>query len=146
MFTRFFVFSALVIAALALGACGGGGAPAGLSDAQIQEIAADTSFSSRGDVARGQEVFNTRCISCHSTGTDQLVGPGMAGIFSPEGPTLPSGVDYGGRLPNEQNRTETNVAAWIQSGGQGQIGAMSAQGLSDQELADVIAYMRTLNK
>lgn len=132
----------LLIGSLTLGlaACGNEQASAPV------DLAADTSFSARGVAANGEQIFTANCSSCHSAGTEQLVGPGLAGAFSAEGPVLPAGVNYNGNLSNGQPRTETNVAAWIRNGGAGQIGAMSAQTLDDQQLADVIAYLRTLNK
>jgi cytochrome c len=78
------------------------------------------------------------------------VGPGLAGLFEPGGPTLPANVDYGGNLPNGQPITGENVSAWIRSGGQGQIGVMPANGnipnLTDADLADLLAYLASLEK
>lgn len=134
---------ALGMIALGVAACGGGGSGGGGSAA---DIAADVAYSSRGDAAAGAQVFEANCTSCHSPGTDQLVGPGLAGMFSEEGPTLPAGVSYGLNLSNGKARTETNVAEWIKTGGQGKIGLMTAQTLDDQQMADVIAYLRSLKK
>jgi cytochrome c len=63
-------------------------------------------------------------------------------LFSASGPVLPDGVDYGGKLPNGKERTETNIAAWIREGGQGQM--MIPTNLNDQQMADLMAYLRTL--
>jgi cytochrome c len=141
-----------------LAACGGAGSAspqptAGAStaaptqpaaDAPIPEaIVADTSFSSRGDATRGEQVY-VRCSVCHATTSAYVVGPGMAGLFSANGPILPNGVDYAGKLPNGAERTETNIAAWILEGGRGKIGLMPPQPMSDQEMADLMAYLRTL--
>ncbi len=133
----------VVLLLLALAACGGGQSAAPAGPAGGNSSAGDTSFSSRGDATRGQQVF-ARCSPCHATTDEILVGPGMAGLFSASGPKLPDGVDYGGKLPNGQERTETNIAAWINEGGAFEIGLMPPQALTDQELADVIAYLRTL--
>ncbi len=108
------------------------------------------SAAREGDVAQGQAIFNRGCNTYHSTTQEIKVGPGLAGLFGPDGPTLPTGVDYGGNLPNGQPITVENVKGWIRSGGQGQIGAMPPNGnvpnLTDDELADLIAYLITLNK
>ncbi len=104
----------------------------------------------RGDVAQGQAIFSGACSSCHTTTQETTIGPGLAGLFGPGGPTLPPGVDYGGNLPNGQPITVENVEAWIRSGGQGQIGVMPPNGnapnLTEEELTDLIAYLMTLTK
>ncbi|MCX7902501.1 MAG: cytochrome c, partial [Burkholderiaceae bacterium] len=56
------------------------------------------------------------------------------------------GIDYGGMLPNGAPRTEENVAAFIRTTNQGQIGVMPGRALSDQQMADLIAYLRTLRQ
>ncbi len=103
-----------------------------------------------GDPARGQAVFNRGCNTCHNTNQVTKVGPGLAGLFAPGGPTLPSGIDYGGNLSNGKPITVENVKAWIRSGGQGKIGTMPPSGnipnLTDADLDDLVAYLRTLQK
>lgn len=131
---RVWLGAALALLALGAGACASG--PADLSD---------TSISSRGSAAAGERVFqDVGCAACHSAGREYLVGPGMAGMFSAEGPTLMPGVSYKGMLPNARPRTEANVALWIRQGGQGMMGVMAPQPLDDQRMADLLAYLRTL--
>lgn len=126
---------------LALVACGGAQTP---PPAKVPPaIAADTSYSARGDATRGQALF-APCAACHTTTNEQLIGPGMAGLFSADGPVLPAGVDYGGKLPDGLERTETNIAAWIIAGGQAKIGLMTPSVFDDQQMADLMAYLRTL--
>jgi mono/diheme cytochrome c family protein len=67
-------------------------------------------------------------------------------MFEPGGPTLPSGVNYSGKLPNGAEINDVNVAAWIRNGGRGQIGQMPPRNLNDEEMAGVIAYLKTLRK
>jgi cytochrome c len=55
-------------------------------------------------------------------------------------------VDYGGALPNGAPRTEENVAAFIRTTNQGQIGLMPGRALNDQQMADLLAYLRTLRR
>lgn len=57
---------------------------------------------------------------------------------------LPNGVDYNGLLPNGKERSEANIAEWICTGGTGRIGYMPTHNLTDQEMADLMAYLRTL--
>jgi mono/diheme cytochrome c family protein len=95
-------------------------------------------------VAGGQATFEQRCAMCHATSDDFKIGPGLARLFDPGGPRLPAGVDYEGRLPNGAEITDAAVAEWIRSGGRGQIGQMPPRNLSNQEMAGVIAYLKTL--
>ncbi|MGB9753070.1 MAG: cytochrome C [Roseiflexus castenholzii] len=109
--------------------------------------AAPASGPIAGDATRGQIVFERAgCSACHTTGTEFRVGTGMAGVLQPEGPVYPPGVNYGGLLPNGAPRTEENVAAFIRATNQGQIGIMPGRALSDQQMADLIAYLRTLTR
>lgn len=100
-----------------------------------------------GDAARGQIVFERAgCSACHTTTTEFRVGTGMAGVLQPEGPVYPPGIDYGGMLPNGMPRTEENVAAFIRTTNKGHIGVMPGRALNDQDMADLIAYLRTLTR
>ena len=82
----------------------------------------------------------------HAPTTEFRVGTGMAGVLQPEGPVYPPGVDYRGALPNGAPRTEENVAAFIRTTNQGQIGLMPGRALNDQQMADLLAYLRTLRR
>ncbi|WP_322510546.1 cytochrome c [Chloroflexus sp.] len=128
-----------------LPACGGG-SDRNASNQPAEALPAaltDTSISSKGDPKRGKDLFGP-CAACHTTSKEMLVGPGLAGLFSAKGPALPNGVDYNGMLPNGKERSEANVAEWIRTGGTGRIGYMPSHNLTDQEMADLMAYLRTL--
>jgi cytochrome c len=118
----------LMAVSVVLGACGS------------NDAGAETSSTG----SPGERVFATRCAACHTTSTEATLGPGLARLFAPGGPVLPNGVDYGGNLPNGAPITDENVAAWIREGGQGQIGRMPAVTLSEQEMTDLLAYLKTL--
>jgi cytochrome c len=136
---RALLFGLGMILTIVLAACGG--SPA--TPAAGPEI--PVTISASGDAAEGKVVFeNTGCNGCHASTAEKLVGPGLAGLFVGSGPRLPDGVDYGGNLPNSQPRTEENVAAWIRTGGEGKIGIMSGREISDEDMADLLAYLRTL--
>ncbi|NOK60256.1 MAG: cytochrome c [Chloroflexi bacterium AL-W] len=146
MFKRHALFIVIGSCAIALAACGGGESANVEVTEEMTAALADTSYSSRGDATAGEAVFQSQCSSCHYATEEVLIGPGMAGVFQPGGPTLPEGVDYGGTLHNGNLISEENVANWIREGGQGEIGVMSAIPLEDQEMADLMAYLRTLEK
>lgn len=138
-------FAALLAFVLTLSACGGGqSGPA--ASASVEPLA--RTISANGDPDKGKIYFENDggCLACHSTGTDKLVGPGMAGVMTTAGPIYPEGVNYGGKLPNGQPRSEENIAAWIRSGGQGQIGVMSPHEMSDEDMANLLAYLHTLQR
>jgi mono/diheme cytochrome c family protein len=81
--------------------------------------------------AAGQQIFVSRCSGCHYASTEKgLNGPGLEGLFRK--PYLPSGM-----VAND-----TRVTAVILHGRN----MMPALGntLSDQQLADLMAYLHTL--
>jgi cytochrome c len=89
-------------------------------------IAADKA----GDAAKGKEVFD-QCAVCHNTDTDEKkIGPSLKGLFKHD------------KLKNGKAVTVDNVKAMINSGGNGM--PSYADLLSEQEKADVIAYLKTL--
>ena len=105
----------------------------------------------------GYDAFNLYCASCHSTSTEPLVGPGLAGLFGPEGT-----VAYGTVLPNGKEVNEANVAEWIRVGGGGEGGpdaqdappgleeypAMPAMEgvVNDDQIAAIIEYLKLLER
>lgn len=128
--------AALAIASLCLvtAACGqASAAPASGPTART--------LSASGDTAAGKLVFENAggCAACHATMTDQLVGPGLAGVMDQAGPAHATSVSYVGRLPNGQPRTEEQLAAWMRSGGSGGIGSMLGRGPDDAAMADLLA-------
>lgn len=137
-------FACLMALVLALSACGGQSAPA--PSAAAEPLA--RTISANGDPEKGRLYYENEggCLACHSTGVDKLVGPGLAGVMTTAGPVYPEGVNYGGKLPDGQPRTEENIAAWIRSGGQGQIGVMSPHEMSDEDMANLLAYLHTLQR
>lgn len=126
------------------GSSGSSAASSEYVEMSLPPVLADTSLSAKGDANRGKAIFASSCAGCHSTATNMLLGPGLAGLFSANGPTLPNGIDYKGMLPNGKERSEANVAEWIRNGGSGSIGFMPSMPISDEQMADLLAYLRTL--
>lgn len=101
----------------------------GMSGSPSTQNASGSQQALFGDPAKGQQLFQQNCASCHSTGTETIFGPGLKGLFSKSS------------LPNGQPVTVANVEAWIQTGG----GNMpSFTQLSAQDRADLAAYLKTL--
>src|SRR5271154_2428768 len=88
--------------------------------------AADT----KGDPEKGKEVFE-QCGVCHNTDTDEKkIGPSLKGVFKRP------------KLKNGKPVNEQNILGVINAGGNG-MPAYSDM-LSDEEKANVIAYLKTL--
>src|SRR5882762_4141363 len=83
-----------------------------------------------GDPEKGKEVFE-QCGVCHNADSDEKkMGPGLKGLFKKD------------KLKNGKKPTEANVKAIIDAGGNGM--PAYADMLSDEEKANLIAYLKTL--
>lgn len=83
-----------------------------------------------GDAAKGKEVFE-QCTPCHSADTDEKKnGPSLKGLFKRD------------KLKSGKKVTDENVMARVNAGGNGM--PAYADLLSDQEKADLLAYLKTL--
>lgn len=83
-----------------------------------------------GDPAKGKEVFD-QCGVCHNTETDEKkIGPSLKGLFKKD------------KLKNGKKVTDESVLATINAGGNGM--PSYADMLSEEEKANVIAYLKTL--
>ena len=82
------------------------------------------------DAAVGQEIFDTKCSVCHNADSaDKKIGPGLAGIKD-------------GKLPSGKDATDENMTENLNKGGNGMPAFEKL--LSDEEKADIIAYVKTL--
>jgi mono/diheme cytochrome c family protein len=81
--------------------------------------------------ASGAAIFVKQCARCHSANTQHnLHGPGLQGLYKL--PYLPSGA------PANDDRVTASILR-----GRGMMPGYANQ-LNDQQLADLIAYLRTL--
>ena len=85
-----------------------------------------------GDAEKGKDTFSSNCSACHySASTEELVGPGLQGLFKKAA------------LKNKKKVTDANVLEVIEKGSP--VGMPGfGEGLSSQEKADVLAYLKTL--
>jgi cytochrome c oxidase subunit 2 len=96
----------------------------------------------QGDAGAGARLFAAKCTACHSTGTfdQRKVGPGLGNLFhDPNHPTL---VDNKPADP-------ADVADIIEhgfAGDMGQMPDMHVNQLTPKDIADVVAYLQSLNK
>jgi cytochrome c len=77
----------------------------------------------------GEPVFQANCTACHNLTTEAKVGPGLAGLYERA------------NLPNGNPVTDENLKEWILNGG----GAMPGIALGDQELADLIDFLKEIS-
>ncbi len=119
----------LLIAALALVACGG----------------EEPAPASAGDAAAGEKLFKETarpaCVSCHSLEAGvKLIGPALAGIGSTAGDVVSS---MSAEAYLRQSIVEPN--AYVVEGFSANLmPATYATGLSEQEVNDLVAFMLSL--
>src|SRR5579871_5348837 len=90
-----------------------------------------SSKAAAGDATKGKDVFESNCSVCHNADSDEKkMGPGLKGLFKKE------------KLNNGKKPTEANIKALINAGGNGM--PSYADMLTDEEKANVIAYLKTL--
>ncbi len=83
-----------------------------------------------GNVEKGKEVFE-QCGMCHHTDKEEKkMGPGLKDLFKKD------------KMANGKKATEANVMAVINEGGNGMPPYQDL--LSDEEKADLLAYLKTL--
>ncbi len=83
-----------------------------------------------GDLAKGKDLFESKCIVCHNTDSNEKkIGPGLKGSKD-------------GKLPSGKNATREVILEVVNAGG----GGMPAykELLTEEEKTDVIAYVLTL--
>ena len=93
-----------------------------------------------GNASAGKALFAQKCTACHKLApfNQTLVGPGLAGVL--HDPAHPN-------LVNGQPATAQNVAAILQNGYTGSMGTMpnaTANGLSSQDIANLVAFLAAL--
>lgn len=133
--SRMFVLLLLVLVGTLLAACGGGNR--GGDDTAAPAAAATATPA--GDAAKGMEIFNTTCLACHGEGGVGVPNLGKdmtvsTFIHESSDEELLAFIKKG-RDPGDPANT-TGVAMPSKGGN---------PALSDEDLMDVIAYVRTLN-
>ncbi len=84
----------------------------------------------QGDAVKGKDTFE-QCGVCHNVDTDEKkVGPSLKGLYKHD------------KLKNGKPVTDENVLAIINAGGNGMPSYKEI--LTDDEKANVIAYLKTL--
>ncbi|HEY5258828.1 MAG TPA: cytochrome c oxidase subunit II [Candidatus Baltobacteraceae bacterium] len=107
---------------------------------ELPKASAGAVALSGGDAAAGQKKFALTCSSCHAVGpfSQKIVGPGLKGVL--HDPAHPS-------LVNGDPATPDNVAKLLQNGYSGSLGQMPNQtsnGLTNKDIANLVAYLDSL--
>lgn len=94
-------------------------------------LAGSSLYAQKGDAAKGKEVFE-QCSVCHNSDSAEVkMGPGLKGEFK-KGKMTSTGKPV----------TEANILQKINEGGNGMPSYKDI--LSDEEKANVIAFLKTL--
>lgn len=111
-----------------------------LADRKVETAKAAASSGpdlSAGNATTGQATFQAHCAACHNVAPfdQKKVGPGLAKITDdPAHPKLVDGDDP----------TPADIAKILKNGFSGPIGVMpnqAANGISDKDIADLVAYL-----
>lgn len=122
---------------------------------QAQQAAAASSAAADTPVGRGQGIYQANCVSCHNLTDKSAVGPGLGGLFGPDGTAA-----FGKVLPNTKPVTPENFIEWVKKGGVGFkdgpqqqpnpgfgpwniLGMPPFPQLDDKQLADLLAFIST---
>ena len=130
------LFILIACFALAIAACGGSddssdGGGSGSSNGGDTPVAAP-------DAGNGEKIFESTCVSCHGPGGEGIEGlgkpmPGSAFLDGSSDDDLVAFLKVGRGTGDPDNTTGVDMPA---KGGN--------PSLSDQDLADVVAFIRTL--
>ncbi|MBV8373346.1 MAG: cytochrome c oxidase subunit II [Candidatus Eremiobacteraeota bacterium] len=93
-----------------------------------------------GSASAGAALFKQKCSACHAIGPydQRIVGPGLKGVL--HDPAHPN-------LVNGEPANPADVAKILQAGFTGSLGTMpnaTANGLSSQDIANLVAYLDSL--
>ncbi|HEX6291353.1 MAG TPA: cytochrome c [Herpetosiphonaceae bacterium] len=76
---------------------------------------APTADPNANPVSQGEIVFTQKgCVGCHAMTDEKRVGPGLGGLFQPDGTAA-----FGTELPNGKPVNDENVKEWILNGSAG---------------------------
>jgi disulfide bond formation protein DsbB len=129
--------------ALTLAACGGDEEPTPTAAPQVAAVAdapAAPAAPAAGDAAAGQQVFSTTCAACHGPAGEGVQGLGkdmtssefIAGLSDE---ALIDFIKVGRRIDDPLNTTGVDMPP---KGGN--------PALSDEQLLDIVAFMRSIHK
>ena len=130
---------------------GGGAATATTASEPTQAPAATTapeptqapaaSTGPAGNADNGETVFNDNgCSACHSTGTNRIIGPGLAGVLEGE-----ESRGTGQTAEEYVFPSITATGSFIVDGFSNAMPSSFGSTISEGDIQDLIAYLATLN-
>lgn len=120
---------------MALTACGGGAASGPAVSAEAQAYA-----SLKGDAAKGEAQFKSTCVSCHGPDATGITGLGK-NLTTSEWAKSQSDADLVLFLTKGRPASDPLNTTGVDMPPRG-----GNPALKDQDLADIVAYVRTLEK
>jgi disulfide bond formation protein DsbB len=143
MFKRLIVAALVVLAMAALAACGGGdkneeATPTTAPAAAQQQAAAPA--APVGDAANGAKIFATACVACHGPEGKGVTGLGKDLTTSEwtQQQTDEQLIEFIKRGRDAGDPLNTTGIAMPPKGGN--------PAMTDQEIADIVAFMRTIHE
>jgi len=125
----------IILSLLILVACGGD-TKSGVSEAAI----------SGGNPANGEKLFDNRCLACHAIEADEeRVGPSVAGLAT-ESAKIINDSNYTGEAQTAEAYILESIIdpeAYLTEGYAPVMSTNYGDQLSEQELADLVAYLMT---
>ena len=107
---------------------------------EATDSASDVDPATLSPQERGAALYQKKiCASCHSLDGSKLVGPSFKGLYGRKG-KLADGTEYVADDAYIKNSILNPNAEVVQ----GYAPAMPVLGLTDDEISDVIAYMKTI--
>lgn len=91
----------------------------------------------QGKVAKGKEIYDVKCQSCHSLGTNRVVGPGWAGVAEQRKPEWIMNMIV---HTDAMLESDTEAQALLEEC----LVRMPNQNLSKDDARNVLEFMRTL--
>ena len=88
-------------------------------------------------VAKGKEIYEVKCLACHSLGTNRVVGPGWKGILEQRKPEWIMNMIL---HTDAMLETDPEAQAMLEEC----LVRMPNQNLSNEEARNVLEFMRTL--
>ncbi len=128
----------LIVVLSMLAACGGGGSQPAATTAPAEPAAAP--IAAAGDVAKGKELFSTTCAACHGPNGEGVTGLGKPFttsdfVSSQSDEQLLAFIKTGRPTSDPANTTGVDMPP---KGGN--------PAITDAQLVDIIAYIRSLHQ
>ena len=103
--------------------------------ATVTILSASAGMAFAGDAGNGKKFFKKKCKACHLLTDKKKVGPGMKGVFGRESAIA-------GKMD------EAGMQAWLKDPAavnkKSKMAKLFKTKLKDNEIADLIAYLKTL--